>query len=244
MAWRRVKFKGGVVLARCEEDGTLRSEGGRVEIRYRPTDTRAYRAGMRNLAMIDGEPVLPDDTCPQGEPVAARNGSAGASKATGRSKAKGSGARAGTSLETPPDGAIVAWTDGACSGNPGPAGLGVVLLDGDRRRELSEYLGKATNNIAELTAIGRALEAIGDGHDGRPVRVYTDSQYSIGVLTKGWKAKANQELVAHLRSLTRRFSDLELIYVRGHVGIELNERADALAVQAVQDRESTEWIEI
>src|SRR5690606_17377311 len=97
----------------------------------------------------------------------------------------------------PAEGESLAYADGACSGNPGPAGLGVVLIEGDARRELSEYLGRATNNVAELMAILRVAEAVTD--KDRPLHIYTDSSYAIGVLTKGWKAKANVELVAQVR---------------------------------------------
>jgi ribonuclease HI len=136
--------------------------------------------------------------------------------------------------------AIVIYADGACSGNPGPAGLGVVLQDGAQRRELSQFLGEGTNNIAELSAILEAAEAIED--PARPVRIHTDSQYAIGVLSKGWKAKANQELVARVKQALARLEDLELIYVPGHSGVLLNERADALAVQAVKSESSSGWV--
>jgi ribonuclease HI len=127
--------------------------------------------------------------------------------------------------------AIHVWTDGACEGNPGPAGLGVVIIDGAERRELSEYLGLGTNNIAELTAILRGLETIADRK--RPVIVYSDSQYSIGLLTQNWKAKANKELVEELRGLTREFRDLRFVKVAAHSGIPLNERVDELARGAI-----------
>jgi len=64
------------------------------------------------------------------------------------------------------------------------------------------------------------------------------------VLTKGWKAKANQELIAKLRELVTAHKTLELVYVPGHSGVLLNERADVLAVQAVQTRASSGWLEI
>jgi ribonuclease HI len=168
--------------------------------------------------------LLPDDACPAAQAKAPR--AQGAGKSPSRAPAHD-------------ENAIIVYADGACSGNPGPAGLGVVLIDGASRRELSEYLGEGTNNVAELTAIGRAAEAIEDR--GRPVRMHTDSQYAIGVLQKGWKAKANVELVTRVRKLLAGFSDLQLHYVRGHSGIPLNERADALAVQAVERRESSGW---
>jgi ribonuclease HI len=133
------------------------------------------------------------------------------------------------------DGTVVAYADGACSGNPGPAGLGVVLLDGPQRVEISEYLGEGTNNIAELTAVLRALEEIKD--PSRKLIIRTDSQYTIGILQKGWKAKANVELIEKLREVLRR-RPARIEYVPGHAGVALNERADALAREAVAGRKS------
>jgi ribonuclease HI len=79
----------------------------------------------------------------------------------------------------------------------------------------------------------RAVEAI--PNDGKRVVINTDSQYSIGVLQKGWKAKANQELVARVkRAVDERGA--ELAYVPGHAGVAMNERADALAREAVSTR--------
>jgi ribonuclease HI len=94
-----------------------------------------------------------------------------------------------------------------------------------------------TNNIAELTAILRALEEVAELE--RPVVIHTDSQYSIGVLQKGWKAKANTDLVASVKKkLAARTSRARLTYVPGHAGVPLNERADALAREAVSTRTS------
>ena len=126
---------------------------------------------------------------------------------------------------------IIVHTDGACSGNPGPCGIGVVLSSGRHRKEVSEYLGIGTNNIAELTAIQRALELVKDR--ARQVVVHSDSAYAIGVLTKGWKAKANQELVARIRALCAEFPRLHFVKVPGHSGVPENERADALARDAI-----------
>ena|ERR1051325_3917113 len=129
---------------------------------------------------------------------------------------------------------ILAYTDGACTGNPGPMGIGVVLLSGPHRKEISEYLGpRGTNNIAELTAIQRALEAIKDRD--RPVILYSDSAYAIGVLSSGWKAKANKDLVEHIRVLLARFPNLQFVKVAGHAGIPENERCDQLAREAIEN---------
>jgi len=126
---------------------------------------------------------------------------------------------------------IIIYTDGACSGNPGPCGIGVVLLSGRHRKEVSEYLGIGTNNVAELTAMLRALQLVKDR--SRSVRLHSDSAYAIGVVSKGWKAKANQELVADLRALSAHFPRLQFVKVAGHAGVPENERADELAREAV-----------
>jgi ribonuclease HI len=110
----------------------------------------------------------------------------------------------------------------------------VVLVAPDgKMHEGLEYLGEATNNVAELTAILRALEWI--PADAPAIVVYTDSQYAIGVLQKGWKAKVNQELVARTRRVVET-RGARLVYVPGHKGVPLNERADELAREAILAR--------
>jgi ribonuclease HI len=126
---------------------------------------------------------------------------------------------------------IFIYTDGACSGNPGPAGSGVVVIQDDTIvHEISKPLGLATNNIAELTAIKLGIEFVKDFHD-TPVTLYTDSRYAIGILTMNWKAKANVELVASIRTLMEPFKRLKIVHVKGHSGHPGNERADLLAVR-------------
>lgn len=218
MPWIEATLRGQRVLARANSDGALVVEGGRVEIRYNPKDGRAYRAAARNLEVTAGGRVLVDDTC---DPVAAVPAAAGHPSPTPRAH---------------PVGAWVAYTDGACSGNPGPAGSGVVLVSPKGKMfEGFEYLGEATNNVAELTAILRAVEWLPAPASG--VVVHTDSQYAIGVLQKGWRAKVNQELVAQTkREVATRGA--RLVYVPGHSGVPLNERADELAREAIAQRRS------
>lgn len=231
-----MSLRGTKVLARCDASGRLVADGGRVEIRYKRDDGRAYRATVSNLSPIAGAEVLPDEHCASAEPVASKAPAKTGAKTAAKSPSK---AKAPARAPDHPDGAVIVYADGACSGNPGPAGLGVVVVDGEERRELSEYLGQGTNNIAELTAILRAAELL----RGRPkpVRIYTDSRYSIGVLTQGWKAKKNPELVASVRRALSELPDVELHYVPGHVGVALNEHADALAREAVEARASSGW---
>ncbi len=240
MPWIRAVLRGQKVLARAKSDGSFDAQGGRVEIRYKPTDSRAYRAGERNLELIPGEELLPDDAVVPGEEVAKpANNSNNSTKAKEERSAARKAEAAAKALApgAVPKDAWTVYADGACSGNPGPAGLGIVLVapDGKTRVEGYEYLGSATNNVAELTAILRAAEIV---PPGAPFVLHTDSQYSIGVLTKGWKAKANQELIASVKSALASRHNYRLVYVPGHAGVELNERADELAREAVSRRAS------
>jgi ribonuclease HI len=214
---------------KAKPDGTFDAHGGRVEIRYKATDARAYRAGVGNLERIAGAEVLADDAVVAGEAVPSKDERSSARKTEAAKRAAEPG-------NVPKD----AWTiyaDGACSGNPGPAGAGVYLIAPDGKTyDCSEYLGEATNNIAELTAILRAAELV---PVGAAAVVKTDSQYSIGVLQKGWKAKANQELIAKVKTaLTARGKTWRLDYVPGHAGVAGNERADELAREAVSSRKT------
>jgi ribonuclease HI len=209
MPWMRHRLRDADVWAKVDDNGALVTDrDGRVDIVYKPEPgAKTYRAGARNLTALGGEPIelAPGERAPE-KPAPA----------------------------PPPPDAIHVWTDGACTGNPGPAGLGVVIVDGERREELSEYLGQGTNNIAELTAILRGLQKVRDRE--RAVLVYSDSQYSIGLLTQAWKAKANKELVEELRALCRQFRDLRFVKVAGHSGVPLNERCDQLARDAITRR--------
>jgi ribonuclease HI len=127
---------------------------------------------------------------------------------------------------------IVVYTDGASSGNPGPAGIGVVLRFGSHEKEISKNIGIATNNVAELMAIKTALNAINTTQIA--VRLYTDSQYCYGLLSLGWKPKQNQKLVAAIQTLMNRFKDLRILKIEAHAGIDDNERADRLARKATK----------
>lgn len=231
------------VLARANADGSWAAEGTHVEVRYGRDSGRAYRARVSNLVREENAHILPDDACTPVKPVPPRSKQSSSRSATsGRSRpsAKHGGGRiqhavltqgpAETS-STAADG-IEVYADGACSGNPGPAGLGVVILDGAARTEISEYLGAGTNNIAELTAIDRALGSLPDA--ARATVIHTDSSYAIGVLSKGWKAKANTDLVGRLRARLAERPATRLVYVPGHSGVPLNERADELAREAVR----------
>ncbi len=229
-----MRLRNAEVLARCDEGGELTAREGRVEVRYKPNDGRAYFASASNLKPSEAvSQIEPDSFCAPGEAV--QKSQKPSKEHSSAASSKGSGAP-----EKPDGDEVLVYADGACSGNPGPAGVGAVALWADERRELSEYIGEATNNIAELTGILRAAELATEL--GRPLRLYTDSTYSIGVLTQGWKVRANKELVAKVRQVLDAHPDTKLFHVRGHQGVRLNEEADGLAVRAVQDKASTGWV--
>ena len=237
--WARALLRGQKVLAKARADGSFDAVGGRVEVRYKPNDGRAYQAAARNLELVAGEVLLPDDACAPADaaPPKEKGTEAKSASKSGRSaERKSAAAAAALAPGAVPAHAWTVYADGACSGNPGPAGLGIVLVAPDGKiAEGFEYLGVATNNVAELTGILRAAEIV---PDGAAAVVHTDSQYAIGVLTKGWKAKANQELIAGVKVALARRSGWRIVYVPGHAGVPLNERADELAREAVRTRVS------
>lgn len=253
MPWLKHRLRDADVWAKVDEGGALVTDrDGRVEIVYKPADgARVYRAGARNLAAVaSATPVeiVVGEAAPDRSANAPANGAATtaptrnagavprAKPLTGKALVteENATAHAMAEIAKAPDNAIHVWTDGACSGNPGPAGIGAVIQDGAKETELSEYLGEGTNIVAELTAILRALETITDRT--RPVVVYTDSEFSINMLTKNWKAKKNTELVADVRETARAFKNLRFVWVRGHANVPLNMRCDELARQAVARR--------
>ncbi len=232
MPWTYAILRGNRVFARVREDGTFDAKEGRVEVRYKANDGKAYFAAAPNLTREAGAELLDDATCGGADPVAKESGSKDASAASGKAGTK-SKTKAPMTPAAARAGEWIAYTDGACSGNPGPAGLGVVVISPDgKMREGYEYLGTGTNNIAELTAVLRAVEQTPAEAPG--ILIHTDSQYAIGVLTKGWKAKANQELIAKIKLALKERAGIRLSYVPGHAGVPMNERADALAREAIK----------
>lgn len=242
MSWTEATFtnrsgKTQSVWVHTDNDGKLVLEDGRASMRYNEADdAKVYNAHPRNIALLNGEAT------DRGASAATNPKTAKKSVAVDDSVWK---APSGERIvdhdipldlvheKPPPAGVIDVWTDGACTGNPGPCGFGVVIRVSDRYTEIGQYVGTGTNNIAELLAIGVALEEARE-FEGK-VQIHTDSNYSIGVLTKGWKAKANVELIQWIKQLVAQ-RDVKFIKVKGHAGIPLNERADRLAVAAVERR--------
>lgn len=139
---------------------------------------------------------------------------------------------------------IKIWTDGACSGNPGPGGWGVLLIAGTRRKELFGGAPDTTNNRMELMA---AIEALNALKKASRVTLHTDSTYVKDGLTKwihgwkknGWKTAAkkpvkNKDLWQALESACARH-EIDWVWVKGHAGDEGNEKADELARRGAEE---------
>ena len=138
---------------------------------------------------------------------------------------------------------VIIYTDGACRGNPGPGGYGVVLMHGKHRKELSAGFRRTTNNRMEILACIAALSALKEPCD---VTIYSDSKYVVNAMTQSWALKwrsrgwkrrlkngdmedaLNPDLWARMLELCD-LHRVHFIWVRGHDGNEGNERCDALA---------------
>lgn len=240
--WIEVLFKGKTVWAQVAADGNLVSEQGRTPIRYsKSAEAKIYQAGT---ARVERNAAAKAQALPEGrsaDSAPAKSRGSGFGSANTRTKAQAASARqdARSRIDALPEGTHVCFTDGACKGNPGPAGAGAVvkLADG-RTLEASRHLGIATNNVGELTAIDMALDLL-DGAEvplDAPVALFTDSKYAMGVLTQGWKAKANQKLIRDIKARLATRRTLHVQWVAGHAGVPENERADELATRGCEDR--------
>jgi ribonuclease HI len=203
MSWIRRAHRGCKVWVEIDDDGAYRlTEKGLARVRYKKDDARTYTVRPESILEI--------------EAVAGREGSPRVARET---------RVADRSL-------VVGYTDGSSLGNPGPAGVGIVLTYDGHTVEISEFIGHRTNNFAELVALERALRTL--RNKDLPALLHTDSAYCHGVLARGHKAEKNADLVSRVRSLLRDHPRLEIALVRGHAGVPLNERAHELATRAAR----------
>jgi ribonuclease HI len=210
--WKRMMFKSNKVWLHVDDDQRPVVEDNKVLIKYQLDQDHEYWVRQEAVQPIDPARLRKkvSEYKPHNRPLS--------TDSKGRH-------------DPSPEKTIVVYTDGASSGNPGPAGIGVVMRYGSHEKEMSKHIGITTNNVAELTAIKAALEAI---HSTQiPVRLYTDSQYCYGLLSLGWKPKQNEKLVSGIKKLASLFTDLRIFKIEGHAGIDDNERADRLAREAV-----------
>ncbi len=140
---------------------------------------------------------------------------------------------------------VIIYTDGACSGNPGPGGWAAVLICGEHKKEIYGGDKNTTNNIMELTAIIEGLKALKQKCE---VEIYSDSAYSVNSFNQGWiynwikkgwktadgKDVKNKELWEELYALTKKHT-VTFNKVKGHSNVELNNRCDELARKAITE---------
>ena len=138
---------------------------------------------------------------------------------------------------------VIIYTDGACSGNPGPGGWGAILMYKGAKKEISGGMKETTNNIMEVTAVIEALKCLKVESD---VQVYSDSAYTVNAFNQGWiynwfkngwrtankEPVKNKELWQELYALTKKHK-VEFIKVKGHADNEFNNRCDEMARDAI-----------
>jgi ribonuclease HI len=222
VSWKRMMFKNNKVWQAMGPDDKPMYKNGKVLIKYNINQEYEYWVYENSLESIDrinqtGTEVVNKQVSPE-------------------NKKKQNPGRFVSSDENIPEDAVCIYTDGASSGNPGPSGIGILFRFGKHEKEVSRYIGIATNNMAELEAIKTALLELKTTKN--PVRIFTDSSYSFGVLALNWKAKKNEDLIDSIKKSMTKFKDLKIIKVRGHTGHEGNERADFLASKAVKSAPS------
>jgi len=216
--WQRMRFKKNKVWMALDEKGKPVVKEGKVLIKYQLKQDYEYWVKRDNVTALD----------------TAQTESSNLPKKTRKTNSPKTG---------PPDGLvsgeelsledkICVFTDGASSGNPGPSGIGVMLRYREHEKEISQFIGNATNNIAELKAIEIGLSAL--RNKDIPVRLFTDSKYAYGLLTLNWKPKKNLQLVESIKKTMATFKDVKIIKVKGHSGHPENEKADFLATSAIK----------
>jgi len=140
---------------------------------------------------------------------------------------------------------IAIYTDGACSGNPGPGGLGIVLMAGPHKKEYSEGFHLTTNNRMELLAVIKGLEMLKTNKHS--VVIYSDSKYVIDSVEKKWvfgwekknfAGKKNADLWIRFLKVYP-FFKLKFVWVKGHASNVFNNRCDELAVAATKSTKLT-----
>ncbi|WP_300598640.1 ribonuclease HI [Niabella sp.] len=138
---------------------------------------------------------------------------------------------------------ITIYTDGAARGNPGPGGYGVLLMYGKHLKELSGGFRHTTNNRMELMAVIEGLKTLKTAE--LPVTIYSDSQYVVNAVTKGWLnnwvrtdfkgGKKNKDLWMQYYHLAKKFQ-IRFVWVKGHADNPYNNRCDELATAAADRR--------
>ena len=232
MKWLRMLFKAHIkVFVPVDEHLHPIEENGLVPFVYQlKPDAASYTTKRSALSYIEGaQPQdMPDDAV-ELRPATSKKKEKDAPPVTEPPNLP-------SADDTIPPGTIVVYTDGGCSPNPGPGGLGIYMGYGAHTLEMWEYYAHTTNNFCELTAILHALQQIKNKE--LPVLLYSDSAYAIGVSTGSMKAKKNVELVEEIKAEAAKFTNLHILKVKAHSGIRHNEHVDQLCELARNTRES------
>lgn len=138
---------------------------------------------------------------------------------------------------------LMIYTDGAARGNPGPGGYGIVLIWGQKRKEISAGYRLTTNNRMELMGVIVALQSL--TKTAIPVTIYTDSKYIVDSVQKGWLqnwvktdfkgGKKNKDLWLQYYELAKQYQ-VRFVWVKGHANNAMNNRCDELATQAADGK--------
>ncbi|MEE8551984.1 MAG: RNase H family protein [Desulfobacterales bacterium] len=223
MNWKRMRFKNNKVWLALDQNQRPVVKNDKVLIKYQLDQDHEYWVHQNNVKPIDLSQSETKDH---------------KKKQSGKKLKKNKPKQEIIIIdEALCDDAVCIYTDGASSGNPGPSGIGIVLSYEKHEKEISRYIGIATNNIAELEAIRTGLLEL--KNTDLPVRLFTDSSYAYGVIVQGWKAKKNLEIIGSIINIISKFNDLKIFKVKGHGGIKGNERADFLATSAIKKAERT-----
>lgn len=139
---------------------------------------------------------------------------------------------------------IIVYTDGSSRGNPGPGGYGAILMNGTRKKEISQGYRLTTNNRMELMGVIAALEAM--KKTGLNITVFSDSQYIVKAIKEGWlnkwmatnfaKGKKNKDLWVRFYNLYRQHN-IKFVWVKGHADNPYNNRCDELATAAADGKD-------
>jgi ribonuclease HI len=217
--WQRMWFKTNKVWVAVDAQDKPVTKDGKVLIKYQLKQDYEYWVKKNNVSPIDSPPPKTQLQKKRKKP----NKKSANDKPTAASEPWD---------ELSYKDKICVFTDGASSGNPGPSGIGVVLRYGGHEKEISQFIGNATNNIAELKAIEIGLSAL--KNKNIPVRLFTDSKYAYGLLMLDWKPRKNMQLVESIKKTMATFKDVKVFKVKGHSGHPENEKADFLATSAIK----------
>jgi ribonuclease HI len=201
--WTRMRFKRNKVWVATDAEGVPVIEEGRVLVKYQVNQPHQYRVRADNIRPLEAPPVGAVPGPPPETEVAGES----------------------------PD-PICIYTHGASEGNPGPSGIGVLLRYGDRKKEISRFIGKGNRHTAALEAIRAGLAQVRNRN--LPARVFTGSGYAYGLLAQGRPMKNHAASVADIRQLMTGFRDLKFVRVRGDTN---HGRAVRLAATAIENRE-------